>query len=271
MVSSGKFTDYETGRIIVWESEIEQGIKKNQLPLKTPWFIRCYNTLPSTMDVAAQIASLCATDMPGLVLAKDQSKGRGRQGRSWDASAAGFYATFSFIGMGDLSKIHSFPLVTACVLAEVLSELGCKLSVKWPNDLLSEEGKKVSGILIELLKENERGHLLVGIGVNLIGEPSQHDNSTSLFTLTGRKFTPPQIASILSPRLHAAFLVTEKSGFDAFRDQWLSFAKGLGRSISIHVGSEIVSGIFEGVTKEGHLLITQDGKSREISSGELIS
>ncbi|MDZ4785329.1 MAG: biotin--[acetyl-CoA-carboxylase] ligase [bacterium] len=266
-MSVNKFKKYESGRILVWENEILETFEKTD----PNWIVRAYDSIESTMDAAAELSKDCTENSPGLVIAREQTQGRGRQGRSWQPATSGFYATYCFVKNGDFSSLYSFPLVTACILSRILKEINCQVYVKWPNDLLCSEGKKISGVLIELLKDENKNSFLIGIGVNLRGEPSSQENSTSLHSLTGRQYTPVNIANFLSNKLFEAFKKASIEGFQPFMEEWLSLTSNLDQKLSVHVGTSIVTGIFKGVNKLGHLILDIDGFNKEISSGELIS
>ena len=106
-------------------------------------------------------------------MAKGQTSARGRQGRSWSKSEVGFYGTYVFQvrHAEKQERLYSFPLVAGCVLHQVFAGLGADVLLKWPNDILAKDAGKLAGILIEFLTQPSRTALLVGIGVNLVGEP----------------------------------------------------------------------------------------------------
>jgi len=124
--------------------------------------------------------------------------------------------------------------------------------------------------LIELVKSKTHNSFLVGIGLNLQGEPSSQSRATSVFSETGRRYSAPSIASILSPKLNEAFGTVAKDGFKPFKDLWLSKTKGLNDRFSVHIGNEIVNGFFRGVSDLGYLQLEVNGEIRELPSGELL-
>jgi BirA family transcriptional regulator, biotin operon repressor / biotin---[acetyl-CoA-carboxylase] ligase len=132
-----------------------------------------YNCTASTNNVAVEYAKNKAND--GLVvLAEEQSSGRGRAGNKW------------FAGRGD-SVLCSF-LLTDCVISPELLSLASAIAtaeaigkcakaeakIKWPNDIILN-GKKVAGILVESKKTGKHNSLITGIGINC----HQHKNDFS--------------------------------------------------------------------------------------------
>lgn len=118
-----------------------------------------------------------------LVLADEQTAGRGRQGRRWSAPP-GTSLMGSLLLRTDRApaQLALLPLLTGLALAEACEPLvsGAELSLKWPNDLLAD-GRKCAGILVEV---PAAGVVVVGIGVNVdwrgVERPRQLGGATSL-------------------------------------------------------------------------------------------
>lgn len=265
-----KFADHESGRILTWEKELYAS-----LPPKNSqdggWLIKAYDEVGSTMDKSRELISELETGTAGLVIARSQNKGRGRQGRIWQESESALYGTFVFKSSARIENFFCLPLVVGLGISQIFADLECDSTIKWPNDVLSLSGKKLSGILIEYVKDRDANVFLVGVGINLKGEPCAESRAVSLFTETGRIYSPTLVAGKLGENLKAAFNKVESEGFAEFRESWLARTKGIDSPLSIHVGREIVSGVFRGVGPLGYLLLEVGGKIKEISSGELIS
>jgi BirA family biotin operon repressor/biotin-[acetyl-CoA-carboxylase] ligase len=149
----------------------------------------------STNALARAIATELQTEdiplHPTLVLAFEQSGGRGRQGRSWSSPAGkGTYAT-RVVEAADPALLQTLPLLVGVGLCRALSpHLPTPCRLKWPNDLLVEvagERRKIGGILIEaLVRPGESSMGLIGFGVNLFhGTDELPETATSLRLLGG--------------------------------------------------------------------------------------
>ena len=115
-----------------------------------------YDEVSSTMDVAKK---LLKEGEKGIVVAKKQTKGRGRYGKYWLSDEGGLY--FSMII--EKSVISDFlSEIISISLVETIKTFGIICKIKFPNDIIYK-GKKISGILIERSDDN----YIVGIGVNL--------------------------------------------------------------------------------------------------------
>ena len=126
--------------------------------------VRRYDEVDSTNRVAADLARAGAPD--GLVVFADhQTAGRGRRVRTWD-SRPGTALLVSVI----LRPVPPLVTLAAGVAAAEACEAvaGARVALKWPNDLLAHDGKKLGGVLCELVD----GAVVVGLGVNLAWAPS---------------------------------------------------------------------------------------------------
>lgn len=251
-------------RLSDWEKQISMACALTH--------VRCYGSVESTMDAARDaLAGLDKRDS-ALFLAREQTTGRGRQGRSWAQPISGFYGTYAFAASSGIATVAGFSLVAGIAVIRTLEGLGLRVKLKWPNDVLSETGAKVCGILIDIVNEHGVPWILTGIGINLSGEPRlDNDNaSSSLETLGARNVTPVEIASRLSPILLDCWKLYCNQGFAAFRAEWLASAYAIERAIAVDTGSETVQGVFIGVSDRGGLLVQRDAQTTEIISGHVI-
>ena len=109
------------------------------------------DSVGSTNDVVREF--LLADDSRGvIVLAEEQTQGRGRRGRSWHSPAgANLYFSLGWRFHGPVEKLSGLSLAIGAMLAEVVArDYAVDLALKWPNDLYHGE-RKVGGVLIELL------------------------------------------------------------------------------------------------------------------------
>lgn len=104
-----------------------------------------------------------------LLIAKIQTKGRGRKEDDWESPVGGFWATLGISTSKQFSnaQLALFHYFTAILLTRVIKEeFNIKIQVKWPNDLLYDN-KKLAGILIDYIISSQKNYLLIGMGVNL--------------------------------------------------------------------------------------------------------
>lgn len=232
----------------------------------------------STNRLARRIASEYEEEgqsvHPLLVLAMEQTGGRGRRGRSWSSPhGKGIYAT-RVVAVTDPRVLQTLPLLVGVGLARALSSAlpgTCRL--KWPNDLLVEgpERKKIGGILIEaILRPGEGGVALVGFGVNVAHEPGDMPESGTSYQQEGgaglslEELTWHLMAGVEQELTHLGdwdYAVTSYREHSIHRE---------GERIVCRVGDETLEGAFIGFDEHGHLRLNHNEEEVRISAGEVI-
>jgi BirA family biotin operon repressor/biotin-[acetyl-CoA-carboxylase] ligase len=233
-----------------------------------------YETVTSTNDIARDLALKKAPEGT-VVIAGNQTAGRGRLGRRWESpSDGGLY--LSVILRPQVSPSASTIITLACAVAvanTLINEFDVAADIKWPNDVLAS-GRKICGILVEAaIEAGEVQHVVAGIGVNLNQREfpfSIGENATSLFLETGRLVTPREFTQFLLKELDEQYNAALRHPSRIIKE-WESLSTyARGRAVTITSGDETVSGTTAGVTEAGALILELDGgERREILSGEV--
>lgn len=218
----------------------------------------------STNRVAMELGS--AGEPEGaVVLAEEQTAGRGRAGRSWHSErGAGLYVTLLL--RPKMSPAQA-PLLTMLAglsaHTAVLAETGLTAELKWPNDLLLNE-KKLGGILTEMHAEPSAVRfVIVGIGINVNQEKFSADLSTiatSLRKETGRLHSRLEFLVKLLSQFETDYnrFLTQGAPYVVQRFELVSsFANG--RRVRVETGSETYLGTTGGLSPEGLLIVKKDG------------
>jgi BirA family biotin operon repressor/biotin-[acetyl-CoA-carboxylase] ligase len=207
-------------------------------------------------DLLARIGSLSG---PTLLLAEAQTAGRGRAGRGW-YSAPGDTLTFSLAWKfkRSLHDLMGLPLAVGVVIANALASFGVKVQLKWPNDILKDEGK-LGGVLIETaIAQQLLGSevwAVIGIGINLavpgIEVTGQPASAANIAEADRNAF----MAALVS-ELCAALTVFDDQGFIPFMAQWNKLHAYAGLAVTIIDGGEVLhEGTAIGVDHIGRLLL----------------
>lgn len=211
-----------------------------------------------------------------LVVAEEQTAGRGRAGRSWHSEkGSGVY--MSLLLRPALSPMHAplLTLLTGLALRDaVLEETGLAPDLRWPNDLLLG-GKKCGGILTEMHAEPDRVHfVVVGIGVNVNHgslPPEIASIATSLRLATGKSYSRLQVVVRLLRKLETYYnlFLTEGPAPVVMRfNEVSSFAKGKRVRITTPLGSYVA--VTEGLEAHGLLRVRrEDGRLDTVISGDV--
>lgn len=231
------------------------------------WNVHWYGEVTSTMDVARGKLEEVSAGSPLVVVAERQTAGRGRQGRSWFSEEGALAATFVLGGQVPAAHLSGFSLAVGTVLRDVCRELGGTVLLKWPNDVLTTEGRKVAGVLIELVTRSGHTYVLVGIGMNLTSAPAAVEMSAALGHILGKDVSVDEILPLVCRGLWKSWETFIRQGFSAFRESWLASAHGLGQHVTLDVGKRVVEGTMRGVDANGQLLLETDRGVEHIASG----
>jgi len=213
-------------------------------------------------DLLARAATLAA---PVLLVARNQTAGRGRAGRSWLSSSEGSL-TFSLAWRfeGGPQRLTGLPLAVGVALAETLERLGVQVGLKWPNDVL-KDGDKLAGILIETQSAPAGGvWAVIGIGLNLVMPDeleAQIGRSVASLPWLARMDRDALLAALLDG-LAGALSEFEGAGFGAFAARWNLRHAWQGETVSVLDGGAVLhEGTAAGVDDAGRLLLdTADGR-----------
>ncbi len=212
---------------------------------------------------------------PCLLVAEHQSRGRGRMGRLWQSSA-GASLTFS-LGLPLAPQDWSgMSLAVGVALAEALDPPGAgtpRIGLKWPNDLwlldAPGQGRKLGGVLIETVAVGARRMVVVGVGLNVLPQPTR-ELSSGYASL--QEFDPsasaPQVLHRVAPALAQALKDFEALGFGAFVERYAARDLLRGQPV-VTTAPELPEGVAEGVAADGALLLRVGDELRTLASGEV--
>ena len=196
------------------------------------------------------------------VMAKAQTSGRGRLGRSWLSSEGDTLCMSIAI---KTPYFEGFTLLSALAVYDALKPF-CKgedLQIKWPNDIICGS-KKLSGILCERVSE----YTVIGIGINVNDKSFAHEiahKATSVYLISGQKYDVKEIFRAVNKSFEYVFT---KFGFNFTDDTKREYEK-LCANIGKEVFAEHHSGVAVGVGSDGSLLLKKDNEIISVSSGEV--
>jgi BirA family biotin operon repressor/biotin-[acetyl-CoA-carboxylase] ligase len=194
---------------------------------------------------------------PLWIVAKEQSAGRGRRGRSWTSPAGNLHATLLLSDPAPPAVAPQLSFVAGLALhdaaAAAAPAVASRLALKWPNDLLCG-GRKVGGILIE--GEGDPVTVAVGIGVNCSRHPDAAEfPATDLAAegaAAGAAALFEELAAAMAARLHQW---SRGSGFAGIRTAWLERAAGVGEPVRVRLSGRSTEGRFETIDDSGRLML----------------
>lgn len=207
-----------------------------------------------------------------LAIAEYQTAGRGRFSRKWLSNK---YENLMFsLGFENLStqilKILNFyiPLVIADSIQNLYA---IDVKIKWPNDIIFEN-KKLSGILIESISENQVFQkLVIGIGINCnqtVFPEEIMDRTTSLRLILNK---PVEREKLLA-RIVNRFSHDWNNLFELFDEIYNGYKEKclfLGKTITVVFGDKEFTGTLDNITKNGELILVEFNQKYAFKSGEI--
>ena len=230
----------------------------------------CSSSNDEIMALARQSADLAHK---ALCVAHFQTKGRGRQGRSW-VNRQGECLMFSLGWTFDKPQyeLGSLALVVALACRRALADIGLDVKIKWPNDLVVANDK-LAGILIETARVENKTVAVIGIGINFV-LPKEVENATSvqaLFqTASKQGVSVKTLLNAVLAQLDALLSEYAQNGFASCVGEYDAANRDTNRPVLLlQEGRVVHEGVVKGVDAQGALRLQTDKGEKTIVSGEI--
>ncbi|WP_256391038.1 biotin--[acetyl-CoA-carboxylase] ligase [Natronoarchaeum rubrum] len=229
--------------------------------LEATFDVEYRESVPSTNAVARDLADDGASDV--VVLADEQTGGRGRLDREWSSPSGGVW--LSIVLRPDLppARVPVVTLAAAVAITDAAREAGVDAEIKWPNDVLVGE-RKLAGILTEMEGEADRvSWVIPGLGINAnIDADSLPEGATSIQSEVG-----PVERRLFAQRLLERFDEL-RSDPDAVLDAWRERSATLGQDVRVETPDGVVEGEAIDVELPGTLLVETDDGVVRVHAGD---
>lgn len=258
---------------ILSDSEIKYNLKTKVIGQT----VFAYNSVKSTNDIAATMAAAKTPAPHGTIItANEQTKGRGRLGRSWHSPPGnGIYLSIILRPKFSPEKAPGISIMTALALTETINKLlPGRVQIKWPNDIFIN-GKKTSGILTELSAEkNKINHLIVGVGINVNQPPGSFpdeikDTATSIRKVLRKKTNRAKLLKSFLLNFEKEYELYCKSQLSVSLKRLRKYSYLQDKHVRIISGNETIDGRVIGLNEDGSIIIKQKDKTISVASGEV--
>lgn len=231
----------------------------------TRWLGKDYKFFVQTTSTQDEAKILVKTGAKSglLVVADEQTKGRGRFGRSWFSPPnSNIYFTIALQLPPDHPHLTTLPLLVGVAVAEAMREMGINVFVKWANDVVFD-GKKLAGILTE----SESNWVFIGVGINVnLTENDLPDDlkgtATSMRIVTSKTFDRSEVLAAILVSLERWWEVWAKGNLSEFWSMWERFDALKGKQVSVAMpdGTKL-EGVADGVSEDGSLKLKLQNES----------
>jgi BirA family biotin operon repressor/biotin-[acetyl-CoA-carboxylase] ligase len=210
-----------------------------------------------------------------VVVADEQTAGRGRFGRSWEAEPQANLLFSLLLRPHFLERDEIFILTFAAAVSvsEAVENVALvRPQLKWPNDVMLD-GKKVSGILLESSFESDKlSYVVLGIGLNVNQRnfsPSISGEATSLSLFAEKKFDRDEILFAVLNSFATAYESLQKRDFYSTMKKWRDRSIMSGRKILVSLAGRTVEGICDEVMDDGALVVRTGDGLKKFTAGEV--
>jgi BirA family biotin operon repressor/biotin-[acetyl-CoA-carboxylase] ligase len=234
-----------------------------------------YERIESTNTHAKELASDGAPEGT-IVLAEEQTSGRGRMGRHW-LSHGYKNLLFSIILRPSLSldSIFILTIVLSIAVIDSIEKLhGLNVMIKWPNDLYIGM-KKAGGILSEFaVRDKGIEYVILGLGLNVNWRPEEKEGilypATSIFAESGRKISRNDLLVEILKQFEVSYRKMISGAIGDLYERWNEYSLIMGKDVEIESKGEKVQGTAVRIDHQGALIIKRsDGAEHRILSGDV--
>ena len=179
----------------------------------------------STNDVAKELIKGNKKES-GCIFADYQTNGRGTRGKKWISQKGNLFGTFFFHLKNSYPPFNEFAFINLVIILGVIEKFCEKknITLKWPNDIFVNK-KKICGVLQELITQDEKIFLIIGIGINIVSNPEIKGEykATNIFDETKKKPKIDDIINTIISSYEKFFLNLETYNYSNFKKKAESF------------------------------------------------
>ncbi len=229
-----------------------------------------YKEETESTNIDAKENVCCETG--SVFISSMQTKGRGRQGRYWESKKnEGIF--MSILLKPDISpdKLSAITLLASLSICSVLEKYLNDTKIKWPNDIIINN-RKISGILSEVVFDNDKANVIIGIGVNVNNKAFVDDlafKATSLFIETKNEFKIENIIAEILNKFEREYERFLNDGISPFIEEYKKKCITINKNVRIIHPSGDFDAIAIDVTDKGELVVKKDDENIILNSCEI--
>ena len=185
-----------------------------------------FKNVTTTNDIAINLIKKEQKES-GCVYADIQTKGRGTYGREWISDKGNLFGSIFFPLKNNYPPFNEFSMINPLIISDVIKHF-CEMkniNLKFPNDIFVN-GKKICGILQELVVSNSRKFLIIGIGVNIVSNPDINNKyqATNILLETQKKPKIKEIIELIVSSYEKFFINLNSYNYEHFKKKADSMA-----------------------------------------------
>lgn len=217
-----------------------------------------------------------------VILAHQQTLGRGRKDRVWKSPKGNLYASLILQKNLPVQNIWQLSFLGVMVLREVVAyllqkqglsfeEIANVLKIKWPNDLILDN-KKLSGLLLESIVNNSFAeYIILGFGINIISHPQGTLFQATNLQEFGIFIDQKQFLRLFLNKFTQIYQNWLNFGFSSIIKYWRFNAYNFKKKITVKLDEKKIVGIYEDLDQEGNLLLKVNDEVLKISAADILA
>jgi len=255
--------------------EITLGLKTKIIGQQAYYF----DSIDSTQNQALKMAD-DPTNNGTVIIAAEQTGGKGRSGRKWVSPKGGIWLSIILHPKFDISITTLFPIASALALSNALEKtLKISPELKWPNDL-TINGKKVAGMLVDAsLESNRIENLVLGIGINFDVDVKQIEKTlkgtSNFYGVTSlseqkKKIKPIQLVQTFLVEFEKIYELLNTKQTKKIISEWTKRSSTIGKNVELDTIDGKIKGKAIKIDEDGALVVSDNGKINRIIAGDII-
>lgn len=229
------------------------------------------DTVDSTNNYAANLIKEGKIDHGAVILADEQTAGRGQRGAVWSSKAGENLLLSLYVVPDNLSVVQQVSLThfASISVVEFLRKIGICAEVKWPNDIYVNS-KKIAGILIEnVLSVGNVSQSVIGIGLNVNQMNFEHVSATSIQKEKNEFYPIEQVMFQLINEFNIWWEILNNGDLKRLREFYLNNLYLLNKEADFEDENGIFKGTIKSVSEDGFLLVEKLGKIKKYDLKEI--
>ncbi|MGE5454378.1 MAG: biotin--[acetyl-CoA-carboxylase] ligase [Methylocystaceae bacterium] len=231
--------------------------------------------LGSTQDALVELVNQGQGKHGQVLLAREQSGGRGRRGRYWVSAPGGIWFSLLIITEIPIYELSRLALLFSLAVVKAIKPWCSEVKIKWPNDIMIHDCK-LGGLLLNLQGEtNDRCNLVVGVGINVNGAPpnllpDHKQPAISLQQWRGEFILIDDLFVAILQAMESLYCSYGQGKWDNIIAEYRTHCTHLGKIITVHQGDQLITGVNTAITQDGSLQLMVDDHIITLHSGDII-
>ena len=232
--------------------------------------LKHYQSTESTMDTIKELIDY--QNDCYFVISDCQMKGKGRRGNIWQSPKGNVYISFNLNMQKDMSNYFIYNIATSISISKMLDNIcNVKSKIKWPNDI-KINGKKISGIMTEVLKLDDKNHIIIGFGINVESSPKINEYPTTYTKEINPKSDIKNIISLFIKYFFNYYSKIQDYDYELILNEYKNKLLYLNENINLQIDdSVIVNGKFEDINLDGSMKINKNGSVQNVYSARILN